>query len=382
MASLIKCPQCGNTFEMTDALKSQIENEISQDIKAKFENEKQAILRAAEETLKTKFEEKAKLELEDLKKILAEKQARVDEFRENELKWREEKRKLEDKEKDLELEFNRKIDAERKNWEELILQKADEAHRMKDLEKEKIINDLKKSLEEAQRKAQQGSQQLQGEVLELELEEQLRQSFPHDSIEPVEKGIRGADIKQVVKTIKGSYCGTILWESKRTKAWSNDWLLKLKEDLRTSKSNAAVLVTIVMPKEITKKLAFIEGVTVCDPSYALEVAEFLRQKLIDVARERFIAKNKESKAEAIYNYCTSQEFANQISTIYETHQEMLSQINKEKTVFEKIWKAREAQCSRILKSTAAVIGEMQGLVGQGSMPQFKELDILSLEPEN
>ena len=382
MNTTIKCPSCGTSFAITDALKSQLEGEISLEVKSKFEKEKDETIKKTVELLKAQYEEKLGLELDDLKKNVAEKQARVDELRESELKLREEKRKLEEARKDIELEFSRKLEDERKRVEETILRKTDEQHRLKDLEKEKVIGDLRKALEEAQRKASQGSQQLQGEVLELDLEKNLRQNFPHDEIVGVAKGVHGADIKQTVKTVKGTVCGVILWEVKRQKAWNNEWTKKLKEDLREIKADIPVLVSTVLPKDFQNKIGQIDGIWVSDPYLSLVIADMFRQKLIDLARERFIAKNKETKAETIYEYITSQDFRQQIEHLAETYMEMKQQIDKEKIVFEKLWKTREAQCTRLLKSTASIVGEMQGCIGQNSLPAFKGLDILSLSAEN
>lgn len=216
MVTTLKCPNCGEEIELSKAFTSEIKAEV---------------------------EEKTKLEIEDLKKALREKDEKVSEMRDRELSLREEKRKIEEEKKDLSLEVERRIDEERKKIEEVVLKQAIEEHKLKDLEKDKKISDLMNSLEEAKRKAQQGSQQLQGEVLELDLEETLRNVFPNDEIEPVGKGVKGADVRQVVKSPKGFTCGVILWESKRTKDWKNEWLTKLKSDLRAEKANIPVIVS-------------------------------------------------------------------------------------------------------------------------------------------
>jgi hypothetical protein len=371
MASNIKCPHCGKVIEITEVLHDQVQLEVRAEVEA-------ALTRKIEADLTKKYEEKARLEVTDLKNELVEKEKRLKDFREQELKIREEKRALEDKSKNMDLELARRLDEERQKIEAVTMEKMSEENRLKSKEKDKVIDDLKKSLEDAQRRAQQGSQQLQGEVLELDLEETLRHNFSHDLIEPIEKGTRGADVRQTVRTSKGTVCGTILWELKRTKAWAGDWIPKLKADLREEHADIPVIVSSVLPKEIKTNLGNVENVWVCDFSLAMVLADILRRKLIDVAREKFIAKNKESKSEAIYDYVTSNEFIQHVESLAEVFNEMQEQIHKEKVAFEKIWKVREAQSQRLFKSTAAIVGEMQGRVGSSSMPAIKGLEVMEL----
>lgn len=365
MNNTIKCPNCGKTIEISEALKAQIQDDIR---------------RRAETEIRQEYEQKGRLELEDLKKTLAEKEQRLEEFRENELKLREEKRRLEEKEKDLELETQRRLDEERKKIEEAVLRRQTDIHRLKELEKEKIISDLKKALEDAQRKAQQGSQQLQGEVMELDLEDTLRQEFPNDTIEPVGKGIRGADIRQVVKSPRGHICGVILWESKQTKAWTDEWLTKLKIDLRAQKANIPVIVSAVLPKEIKNGLGLKENVWVANFSLAIPLAILLRKALLDVAYQKLLSVHQGEKADLLYEFITGHEFRQQVEALVEVFQEMNEQINRERIAFEKSWKAREGQIKRIIFSTANVYGSIQGIIGS-SLPQIRGLELMELEGE-
>ncbi len=365
MTNTITCPHCGKTIEITQALRGEIEREISGEI-----------TKIAEDKLRRELTEKNSLELADLKKQLEEKDKKVTELRNQELSLREEKRKIEDEKKELKLEVARQLDEEKKKLEEAILKQAAEEHRMRDQEKEKIINDLKKSLEDAQRKANQGSQQLQGEVQELDLEETLRSTFPSDLIEPVGKGVRGADIRHVVRTPLGNVCGIMLWESKRTKAWSDDWVVKLKDDLRSEKANIPIIVSTVLPDEARSGFGYSHGVLVCSFPLALSVAEMIRQRLIDVAREKYIAQNREKgKADMLYEYVTGLEFRQQIEALVEVYNDMHTQILKERSSFEKIWKTREAQVTKMFTSTAGIVGSMRGRIGQ-SLPQVKGLELL------
>ncbi len=367
MPNQIKCPKCGEEFEISDAMSQSNKEQLEKDreeLKIKFEKE-------SEEKVRVQLADKTKLIEEELKF----KDQKLSEARAEALKMHQEKLKLEDEKKNFELEKQKQLDQERDKIRQQTLLEASDAHRLKDLEKEKMINDLKKSLEDAQLKANQGSQQLQGEVQELDLEEYLHTAFPHDEINPVGKGVRGADISQVVRTNLGTTCGVILWESKRTKAWVDDWAVKLKDDLRASKANIPVIITTVLPKEVKSGFGFFQGVWVAEPKYVQPLAEILRKNLIDIAREKHNGQDRGTKADMIYTYLTSDAFVQQIQSIIEVHQNMQLQISKERAAFEKIWKEREAQAERIIMSTAGIYGSIQGVAGQ-SLPSVKGLDLL------
>lgn len=352
MATTIKCPHCGESFEMSQAFKHEIEDEI-----------------------KLKIKDEAKSEINELKRQLKEKDEKVDEMRDQEMKLRQEQRKLLEKEKEMDLTIQRKIDQERSSIEEKILKQASDEHKMKDLEQEKKISDLMKALEEAKRKAQQGSQQLQGEVLELDLESTLKDAFSQDDIEPVGKGVKGADVRQIVKSPKGYNCGVILWESKRTKAWTDEWLTKLKSDLRAEKANIPVIVTSALPKDIKSGMGLKDGVWVTTYELALPLAGLLRKNLLDVAFQKAVSLHRGEKADLLYEFITGHEFRQQVEAMVEVYKEMGEQISKERIAFEKIWKAREGQLTRLMNSTVGVVGSIQGKIGQSSL-QVKGLDLL------
>lgn len=379
MINTISCPHCGKSIEVTEALVEHIQKQLLSEYEDKHKHDLERVKKEAELVIRKQLEEKNNLELTDLKRQLVEKETKVRKLQEEELSLREKTRKLEEKEKELDLEVARKVDAERKKAEVIITKQYQETYRLKEMEKEKVISDLRKSLEEAQRKAQQGSQQTQGEVAELDLENTLRGSYPEDGIMPVEKGIRGADVRQIVKTRIGNICGVILWESKRTKAWSDGWVGKLKEDLRSEKANIAVIVSTILPDGAKDGFGFVDGIYVCSPVLAIPIASLLRQRLIDVAREKFINQNREGNTERLYEYMTSHEFRQRIEAIVEVYQDMNSQILKERAAFEKIWKMREAQVQKLLSSTAGMWGSIRGVIGQ-SLPVVKGLELG--EPDN
>ena len=340
----ITCPHCHKTFELTDALTHQIEEEFLAGEKKKHKEELEVMRERLEKA------ENTELELRKQKNILD-----------------EEKRRFQ-------LDKQRQLDAEREKIRKITEEEVVERQRMKEKEKDKVIDDLKKSLEDAQRKASQGSQQLQGEVAELDLEQTLQAAFTGDSIEPIGKGTLGADIRQVVKSPGGKDCGSILWESKRTKAWSNGWITKLKEDMRNDKANIPAIISEVLPEDVKTGIGLVNGVWVCIPKLIIPLAMLLRKSLIDAAYQKFVSDNRQTKAEQIYGYVTSHEFAQQVESMVEVYMDMLMQITKERVAFEKSWKLRESQVHRLLSGVSGIYGQIQGAAGP-ALPPIKNLEL-------
>lgn len=368
--SLVICPHCGKDVEVTQALTHELQEKYKKDLAL--------AVKKAEEAASEKLKAESLVELTDLKKQLLEKEDKVREMREQELKLREEKRKIEEEKKDLAVEVQRRLDQERGQIEERAYRKASDDHRFKDLEKDKRLTDALKQVEELRAKMEQGSQQTQGEVLELDFEKLLRDSFAVDLIEPVEKGVRGADIRQSVKSPKGVVCGVILWEIKRTKAWKEEWIWKLKDDLRAEKSNIPVIITTVLPKEITNGLGYKDGVWITNFALALPLAQLLRKNLLDIGYQKAISQYKEEMSGQLYEYITSHEFRQQVEAMVEVYIQMKTQITKERVAYEKLWSERERQVTKLLTSTANIVGSIQGQVGQTAF-QVKGLELLELD---
>ena len=289
---------------------------------------------------KKEVQESLNIKISDLNEQLEEKTKNLKEAQRQELELRKRQRELEEKEEKLELELSRKIDAERQKIIQKTSKEFEETHRLKDAEKDKQLDDMKKQIDELKRKAEQGSQQMQGEVLELELEESLKEEFPFDDIEPVAKGIKGGDIIQTVKTQSGRICGKILWETKRTKNWSDSWIQKLKDDQRDAKADLAILASETLPKGF-HHFRLISGVWVTDILSAVSLALALRVVLIQVARERETQVGKKEKMEIAYNYLTGQEFRNRVEAIVESFTAMKVDLEAERRAMLKIWAKRE-----------------------------------------
>ena len=405
-ATKIVCPHCGREMALDEAFAQRIRQQLRREIDAELEQKKLAFektaLKVEEEKRKleegrrnlevettrrvaeevTKLKEGVRKEIEDgalceltaLKDQLEAKERMLTSFREIELRLRKEKSDLEEAGKNLEIEVARRIDGERKRIQEEAEKRALEQFRLKEADKDKIIDDLKRQAEELKRKADAGSQQLQGEVAELSLEETLRVSFPLDCIEEVPKGIRGADVIHKVCDQTGQSCGALIWESKRTKAWSDGWIDKLKEDQREVKAEVAVLVSQVLPKGLFG-FARINGVWVCDHSLAICLAHALRAGLIEISAAKLSATGKSEKMEMLYEYLSGPEFKQQVEGIVEAFSSMRQDLDQEKRAMERIWAKREKQIERVVKNMGRMYGSMQGVIGQ-SLP---ELDLLELK---
>ncbi len=352
----INCPHCGEEISIQDALSHQVKKNISEQAKEQAKKE-------------------MSMELKYLKDENEKKDQELEQTKKNELELRKEKNQLAEEKKNFELEKQRQIDEEREKIRQQTAKEILEQQHFKIAEKDKQIDGMKKQIEELRIKSENSSQQLQGEVQELDLEIELKKLFPTDVIEEIKKGEKGADVRQIVKTQKGNICGTILWESKRTKAWKDDFVSKLKEDLRAENANIPIIVTTVMPKESNSEIYSVSGVWVCTYSFAMILAELVRQRLIEVAREKFIIKNQGTKAEDLYSYIMGHEFRGQVEALVETYMTMRNELDREQRAFETIWKRREAQIEKMVKSTARIVGSISGKAGS-EFPQLKGLDLL------
>jgi hypothetical protein len=397
----IICPYCHKEIPLSEAIthsiREEIQKEFEKDIKKKEEElvQKENLLSTKEKAIqeeiakklalervkieeetKKRLEESMYLRIKDLQEELKQKEEKLEEMRKTELQLRKERRELEDRQKSLELEIARRLDEEREKIRQEAESRIAEEHRLKDLEKDKKINDLLKDIEELKRRAEQGPIQLRGEVLELELEDLLKAHFPTDQIEPVSKGKRGADVLQKVYSPMGQFCGTIIWEAKRTKNWSDGWIDKLKEDQREAKAEIAVIVTTAMPKDVSN-FQLIDGIWVTEYPLAPCLAMALRINLIQVAQEKRSAVGKHEKMEALYSYFSGTEFGQKVEAIIKAFISMKNDLESEKAAMYKIWAKREKQIERVITNITQMYGDMQGIIG-ASIPEIKSLELKSL----
>jgi len=273
------------------------------------------------------------------------------------------------------LEVERKLNAEREQLRESVLKQADEASRLKFAEKEKQLSDLKNQLQEAQRKAEQGSMQAQGDILEVDFEQQLKQAFPIDKVEPVSTGVRGADVTQEVISNTGRPCGKIIYETKRTKNWSNDWPTKLKGDLREARADIAMIVTQALPPEIDR-FGQKDGVWIADYASAIPLAHALRSTLHEVMLVKGHQQGAKDKQALLYDYLTGNDFRQRVQAVIEAFTSMREDLEKEKRALTKYWSKRDKQLGLVMDNMSGMFGDVQALSG-GAIE-----DIASLELEN
>lgn len=378
--STIKCPNCSHEFEATDAFRDEVQKELN--IKAKeWQSKREEEFRKKEDGFQQQLKdqlEKQKLNIEEtLKKnisqdfetrlkLLSETNASNEEklkaARQKELEFLKKEQALKDKEAELEIQLQKRLSDERTNITETIKKQEQEKNSLKIKELEKQLEDSKKLAEEMQRRAEQGSMQLQGEVMELALEEMLRANFPFDTIEEVAKGVKGADCIQLVKNNVAQLCGKIIYESKRTKAFTNEWIEKLKKDMRAQQADIAVIVTEVLPKDMDT-FGMKDGVWICRFTDVKPLAFLLRDSLIKIYGAVISQENRGDKMQLLYNYLTGNEFRQNIEAVVEGFLSLKDGITRERIQMEKIWKEREKQLEKVLLNTTQFYGSIKGIAG-------------------
>lgn len=373
MSEQIICPKCKHQFELSDAFQSRFEAQAEQKIRDEFNQKFKSEIAKREEKIRRDTTEQWTLQLADLQQQLAIKDKNMQDARTRELQLMKQQREIEEREQNLKLETERLIMEERNKIRIEVEAKAIEAFRLKDAEKDKRIADMMRQVDELKRKAEQGSQQSQGEVMELALENLLREKFPLDVISEVPKGIRGADVLQRVYNRSGLESGTIIWESKRTKEWSPSWIQKLKDDMRSAGANVAVLVTQALPKEI-KTMGNLDGVWITGFGTAVELAEVLRVGMTELAQTRIAAVGKNEKMEMLYNYLTGNEFRQKMEAVLEAFVQMRGDLDQERRSMEKNWQRREKQIERMMVSMSRMNGDLEGIMGT-ALPVIPALEL-------
>ena len=359
--AIITCPNCATEIPLSEALQEQ------------FRHENEARLAALAGRAEQRAREGYALERQLLEGQLVEERRKRAVAQQAELELRKEKGALEDRARELDLEVARRVDSEKQSLEEALRRGFAEQQELKLKEKDKLIDDLRQSLDEAKRKSEQGSQQRQGEVLELDVEAELARRFPQDLVAPVAKGARGADLIHQVRDAALRACGTIVWETKNTRHWHPGWLDKLKEDQRAIGANLAVIVSTALPDGIVE-FGHIDGVWVAGLRAWPALAVALREQLIQVAFAHAAADGKHEKMEFLYRYLSGDQFHRRIEATVEAFAALQTGLNRERTAMERIWKEREKQIERVLANTARMYGEVRGMVGS-SVPRVPALEL-------
>lgn len=402
--STIKCPNCQHEFPIANALSREIEADIRGkylkkygDDKAKLDLEKAQLAKDAE-LLKTQTENqdliiadklrlaKTQLEQEAIKKAASEMQLMMEalnkeltvksqllkESQVKELDLLQKERQVKEREENLKLEMEKQMLIRQKEIEDRVKKMEGERTDMKIKELEKKLSDQVELAETMRRKAEQGSMQLQGEVLELALEELLKSTFPYDTIEEVAKGTKGADCIHHIKNNLAQPCGKIIYESKRTKAFTIEWIEKLKRDMIAQQADIAVIVTETLPKDM-ENFGFKDGVWICKFSDVKPLAFILRDSLIKIKTALVSQENKGDKMHMLYDYLTGNEFRQHIEAVAEGFISLRRSIITEKVQMEKIWKEREKQLDKVLLNTTQFYGSIKGIAGN-AVGDLKMLD--------
>jgi hypothetical protein len=395
--NLTTCPNCGTKFDAGEALQKHLEIELKKGIEAQ-EKANAAKL----EELKNKFAEEKKLfEQEEKKKMwaLAQaaahkqaeeknasllqtlkednelKQKQIIQGREKELELMRKEQDLKNKQELMQIQMQKQMLEKTKEIEEQAKKRKDEEFELVKKEFEKKLDAQMTLVKEMQRKAEQGSMQLQGEVLEIALEELLRKNFIFDKIEEVGKGIRGADVIQTVMNEFGQECGKIIFESKRTQNFTNDWIDKLKEDQRSLGAEIAVLVTQTMPKDMDR-FGQKDGVWICNYHEINSLIFILRQILLKTQSVKSAQENKADKMGMLYNYLTGSQFRQQLEAIVEGLSNLKSELDREKRQMQKTWKEREMQIDKVIGNTIDMYGSVKGITGNAIAPiKYLEFDV-------
>jgi hypothetical protein len=332
--------------------------------------------RKAKLALSNELEQKSK-DLLEIQGILKQKDEKLAEAQKAQADLIRKQRELDDAKRELDLTIEKRVQAGITATREQAKKEADEASKLKLMEAEQTISAMQKQIEELKRKAEQGSQQLQGEVQELELEALLSAKFPMDQIQPVPKGEYGGDVLQRVTSPLGQACGTILWESKRTKNWSDGWLVKLREDQRQAKAEIAIIVSQALPKDV-ETFDLIDEVWVAHPKTAIPVAMALRQSLMEVAAARKATEGQQTKMEMVYDYLMGPRFRQRVQAIVEAFSTMQEDLDKERKVITKQWAKREEQIGRVMQATVGMYGDLQGIAGK-SLQEIEGLELKALD---
>ena len=360
--------------------KRTLEEQIADQVAAQLKAERARVV--AEEAKKAKLasaaEWEAKVrELSELQEVLKTRDEKLAEAQKAQAELIKKQRELDDAKRELELTVEKRVQEGLSEVRSQAKREAEEGLKLKVLEKDQTIASMQQKIEELKQTAEQGSQQLQGEVQELELESLLRIKFPFDTIEPVPKGEFGGDALQRVMSQGGQLSGTILWESKRTKNWSDGWLAKLREDQRTAKAEIAVLVTQALPKGV-EAFDVVDGVWVTGPRAALPVATVLRHFLLQVSMARQVSEGQQTKTEMVYQYLTGPRFRQRVEAIVEAFSSMQADLDKERKALMKQWAKREEQIDRVMGATVGMYGDLQGIAGK-ALQEIQGLELPALD---
>jgi len=371
----VACPKCNRRFALSEGISRHAIERHAESFAVSLDKQRRTLEAELAATAKRRAEADYEVRRRSLEESIAAKESQLARSRAEELALRRQMRELEEAKKGQELEYQRKLDAERRKIEERAGAAALEELARREAQWKAQLASAQREATDLKRKLDQGSQQLQGEALELSLESLLKSAFPLDEILPVPKGINGADLVQHVRSASGLRCGAILWEAKQTKAWQQGWLPKLKHQQQEMGAEAAILVTAAMPKEAREPFLRESDVWIARFDAARPLAEALRACMIEMQRLRQANLGRSEKAELLYAYLCGPQFTRRMKAAVEGFAVMRADLEAEKAAMTRIWKKREAQLSRMSDGLLGVVGDLQG-IGQETLPQLEGIAAL------
>lgn len=396
MNSKIECPFCHKQFSPDEVITHKIEAEIKQKYELDAKNQVEEVRKKAKEwqdSEKKKYEEEAKESRqkveEDIRKRVKEESEHSQKMMQEELsenKMRSKKlmdeltemtrelRKAREEKEEARLEMEKRLSEESQKISEQAEKRVKDEYQVAIADKDKLLSDALKANEDLKQKLTQGSQQLQGEVQELELEEKLKVEFPSDAVDEVKKGKDGADIIQIVVDSRGRECGRIVWESKRAKHFGGTWIDDLKRNIQLANGDIGVLVSTVLPKEI-EMFGYKDGIYITDTKYYLQIATLLRKALIDLENMKSLSVGKNEKIENLYRYIVGSEFAQKIDSMLSAYKRMSETLEKQKMVTLKLWAEQEKQISSLKQNTISIYGSLSGLIDE----PLQEIESLKMD---
>lgn len=374
MDNQIVCPNCKKSIPLTQALSHQIQEKYQKFFKQRLEEEKLKIEQVVKEEQYKKVKAQMELEFKDKTNENEELKKQNKALQEQLLELNRLMRQIRQENQEKQLELEKKLAQEQDKIRIEEKKRSDDENRMKFLEYEKKIQDISKVKEDLERKLEQKSQQMQGEVLELELVKILEKEFPYDEIREVPKGVTGADVLQIVKNNYGKACGTIVWELKRTKAWTDTWITKLKEDQRQLKAEVAVIISQTLPDSV-ENLTQRNGVWIGNFESIVSLGLLLRNTLVELSLVKASVIGKQEKKEILWNYLTSIEFRQRFEAMYDSYQQSKMYLDKEKEFFRRKWAREEKNVERLMQGLMGIHGDLQGIIGK-SLSEIKDADIL------
>lgn len=406
---ILECPNCGTEIKLTDSLAGPFLDATRQEYESKLREQKLKIqtreeaIKGKERELDQKLEDQLKAEREkiaadekrkaqavsaaeleaksnavkELEDVLKQSNVKLGEAQKAQADLIKKERFLDEQKRELELTVEKRVQQSIAEVREKTKAEIEGELKLKVSEKEEQILSMQRQIEELRRKSEQGSQQLQGEVMELELELELASKFPHDSVEPVPKGEFGGDVLQHVIAPNGLRSGAILWETKRTKNWSDGWLSKLRNDQRNAKAEISILVSRALPKDI-ETFGNVDGVWVSAPRFGIGLSMALRQTLIEVALSKQAGEGQETKMEQVYGYLTGPRFRHRVEAIVEKFTDMQADLDRERKAMTRLWAKRETQIQSVIESTVGMYGDLQGIAGQ-AIQEIEGLELPLLE---